>query len=67
MEKQLKEIADARGFILNPKTKDKIISRLEKRDNHCPCVVEENDDTLCPCLNFRTTGHCCCNLFIKEN
>jgi hypothetical protein len=44
----------------------KVIDRVVKRDGYCPCVVEENADTICPCLKFRTEGYCCCKLFIKE-
>jgi len=45
----------------------KIINRIEKRNGYCPCVVEENEDTICPCKKMREEKYCCCGLFIKEN
>ena len=46
---------------------------LAKRCNHCPCVREESDDTLCMCKDFRDKikdpdfeGYCHCMLYYKE-
>lgn len=35
---------------------------------YCPCSLIRNDDTVCPCKNFReqtTLGECHCGLYIK--
>jgi ferredoxin-thioredoxin reductase catalytic subunit len=39
---------------------------LKIRDGYCPCRVEENEDTLCPCKDMREEGHCCCKLYVEE-
>jgi ferredoxin-thioredoxin reductase catalytic subunit len=44
----------------------KVIARVEKRNGYCPCRVEENEDTLCPCKEMRENQHCCCGMFINE-
>ena len=32
---------------------------------YCPCVtpLAHSEDTICPCLEYRTTGHCRCGLY----
>ena len=35
---------------------------------YCPCAIEQNEDTLCPCKEFReldTPGVCHCGRFEK--
>ena len=32
-------------------------------NNHCFCVLEKTDDTICPCKNFRESQKCICNIF----
>lgn len=56
------------GYILNSNKEHtlKIIEGILKKDGHCPCQIKEDDSTLCPCNNFINSGHCCCNLFIKN-
>ena len=46
---------------------------LEARGNHCPCVREMSDDTICMCKQFREQiadpdfeGYCHCLLYYKE-
>lgn len=56
------------GFKINP-NKDyvfKIIEGLIKKDGHCPCRVNVDETTLCPCDEFIKTGICKCNLFQKK-
>jgi len=57
--------------ILNPdKEKVKQIrEKLKNRNGHCPCVLVEDDSSICPCLNFREGQKCICGLFIdvEEN
>jgi ferredoxin-thioredoxin reductase catalytic subunit len=33
---------------------------------YCPCVIIQNDETVCPCTTFRETQYCCCGLYITE-
>jgi len=53
--------------ILNPdKEKVKQIrEKLKLNLNHCPCRLLADDNSLCPCLDFRETQECICQLFIK--
>lgn len=49
-----------------------IRAKLKETHGHCPCVLPTawNDDTKCPCKNFReqtTEGECHCGLYYKEN
>lgn len=37
-------------------------SRIGK---HCFCMVAKDDDTICPCVQFKETGVCICGLFRK--
>lgn len=55
------------GFRMNPDRKyvDKIIDGIIKKDGHCPCRVNVDDTTLCPCDEFVKTGKCRCRLFLK--
>lgn len=46
---------------------------LKKRDGHCPCRIESNEDTKCMCKEFREQianpdfeGFCHCMLYYKE-
>jgi hypothetical protein len=56
-------------MVLNPnsETVNHIYIRLEKRNGHCPCTIEENEDTLCPCKDVRINGKCHCGLYIDVN
>lgn len=57
------------GFktMLNPD--DEFVRNLKKRikDNnkYCPCQIEKNADTKCPCKMFRETQECMCGLYIR--
>lgn len=55
-----------KGYRLNPNREyvDKIITGTLKKDGHCPCRVDVNESTLCPCDKFIEEGKCCCKLFI---
>lgn len=56
---------------VNP-NKDKvreIREGLKLNNNHCPCMIEQTDDTLCMCKDFREqeeAGYCHCGLYYKE-
>lgn len=58
-----------KGFILNPNLEyvNKIIQGINKREGHCPCRLESNETTLCPCDDFIENAVCKCNLFIKKD
>ncbi len=48
--------------------RNKILAALEKRGGYCPCSIDQNDDTICMCKEFReqtTEGPCHCGLYIK--
>lgn len=56
-----------KGFRLNTDQKyvDAIIAGVQKKEGHCPCRVNVDDTTLCPCDDFVENGNCQCNLFVK--
>ena len=56
-----------KGYKLN-ENKDyvmKIIEGIYRKDGHCPCRINKDDTTLCPCDEFVTEQICKCNLFVK--
>lgn len=57
-----------KGYRLNEDKEyvKKIIEGIYKKDGHCPCRVNKDETTLCPCDEFVGTGDCKCKLFIKE-
>lgn len=70
------EFAKAQGFELS-KFAEKIIAKTNMNGGFCPCVSEKErdehpeNDYECPCSlcikEVREMGHCCCNLYIKED
>lgn len=36
-----------------------------KENPHCPCMIKENENTICPCLPCRKKQHCHCGMFEK--
>lgn len=34
-------------------------------EGYCPCVapMSHNEDTICPCKEYRETGHCHCRMY----
>ena len=40
---------------------------LEKKGGYCPCLLDKNENTKCPCKDVRETYECKCGLFIKDN
>lgn len=57
-----------KGFVLNPDKKyvDAIIQGIQKKQGHCPCRLNVDDTTLCPCDDFVQNGNCKCKLFVKK-
>ncbi len=41
-----------------------IMEGLQKKNGHCPCRIDVDDTTLCPCDDFIKTNECLCKLFI---
>ena len=54
------------GYVINPNEKvvSGILRGLERNNGHCPCQVEASDNTLCPCVKYKTTKDCCCFLYV---
>ncbi len=52
---------------------DKIYKAMLNKGGYCPCRLEQNDDNLCICKEFREQiadenyeGFCHCRLYYKE-
>lgn len=56
-----------KNYRINPDKNyvDIIIKGLEKKNGHCPCRLEVNDSTLCPCDEFLNEGICKCKLYVS--
>lgn len=57
----------------NKEIKQTVLDGLKKNKEkygkrYCPCSLIRNDDTVCPCKEFREMkpGICHCQLYIKE-
>lgn len=59
---------NGKKLVINPDKRivKAIVNRLNIRNGYCPCRVEETKDTICPCLDMRREGHCCCKLYLEE-
>ena len=57
-----------RGYELNPDKEyvEKILKGIYRKDGHCPCRLNVDDTTLCPCDEFVEKQICKCNLFVKK-
>jgi len=55
-------------MVRKPNTDDILIA-LINNNGYCPCKFEQNDDTKCPCKEFREKGYgeCSCGLYVMEN
>ena len=56
-----------KGYRLNEDSEyvKKIIEGIYRKDGHCPCRVNKDETTLCPCDEFVEKQLCKCNLFVK--
>lgn len=59
-------------FNENEKVVNAIREGLKKKDGHCPCRIEQTEDTMCMCKEFRDQiadpefeGFCHCMLYYK--
>lgn len=57
----------------NEKVVNAIREGLKKKDGHCPCRLEQTEDTMCMCKEFRLQiadpefeGYCHCMLYYKS-
>ena len=52
----------------NKKLVAEIKQKLKDSDGYCPCRLTQNEDTKCPCKEFREqteAGECHCGLYKK--
>lgn len=42
-----------------------IKKRIKNNGGHCPCQIDKDDSTKCPCKMFRETQECICGLYIR--
>lgn len=56
-------------MLLNDKNPelDEILDKMKDNEGYCPCSLAKDQDTKCPCKEFRETqqGVCHCGAFIK--
>ena len=59
-------------FNENEKVVNAIREGLKKKNGHCPCRIEQTEDTMCMCKEFREQiadpefeGYCHCMLYYK--
>lgn len=60
-------------FNEDEKIRDLIREGLMKKNGHCPCRLDQTEDTMCMCREFREQiadpefeGYCHCRLYYKE-
>lgn len=41
-----------------------ILLGLKKKEGYCPCKVGKDEDIKCPCLEYRETDKCHCQLYV---
>lgn len=47
---------------------NRISELVKENDGYCPCLIAKNEDTKCPCKEFRKStiaGKCRCGRFFK--
>lgn len=44
------------------------VEAIQKNEGYCPCSLDKDSDTKCPCKDFRKMkkGTCYCGLYMKE-
>jgi len=50
----------------NEQIRREIENAIAENDGYCPCRVDRNEDTICPCKDFRDSGDCCCGLYVED-
>lgn len=58
-----------KGFRLNQDAEHvaKIMAGIARKEGHCPCRINRDETTLCPCDEFVGEGICRCKLFVKAD
>ena len=49
----------------NDKKRIALEKALVKTGGYCPCMIEQNEDTMCPCKWQREDDECICGLYEK--
>lgn len=54
-------------MILNPdkEHRKKILLELKDTGGYCPCLIEQSEDTICPCIYKRNDEQCICGLYVN--
>ena len=57
-----------KGYRLNPDREyvNKILEGIYRKNGHCPCRVQQDETTMCPCDQFIKEQVCKCNLFVVD-
>lgn len=42
----------------------KILEAIYKNEGYCPCRINKNDDSKCPCKDMIEKNDCHCGLFV---
>ena len=68
----LRGVAEKNGYTINekrfPVMVDKFTQKVEETwQMYCPCQVNQNQDTICPCRYMREHNACRCGLYTKED
>ena len=61
-------VVNGKNFVLNPDAEHRktIQEGLKSTGGYCPCSIVQNEDTKCPCKNFRENGDCHCMLWVEQ-
>lgn len=56
-------------MVLNPDMDERteILEDIEALGGYCPCSLVRNEDTKCPCKQFREEGKCHCGLYVEAD
>ena len=44
---------------------EEIRKKIKDNNGYCCCMFVKNEDTKCPCKNFREEQECVCNLYVN--
>ena len=42
-----------------------MVEAIRNNEGHCPCQVDKNEDTVCPCKAYREKNECLCGLYVE--
>ena len=51
----------------NKEVEELIRNGVSKLEGHCPCIPRHlhSEETICPCLPYRSEGKCKCKLYVE--